>query len=428
MKITVVALGSRGDVQPFVALALALRERGHTARIAAAADYAPLVETYGIAFAPLVGHIRDLINPDAMGAMHGAGGAALALRFFRDVPPLIARLVADVQRAARDADLLLVSALGQWPGMHVAEQHSIPLAVAQFHPAQPTAEHPQMFFPAAPPWLPGAGHYHRTTYRLYNEAHWLLLAPALNRARQQVLGLPSQRNALARSWRWNPPTIYGYSVIVAAPPPDALPAPITGYWTLPDEPWQPPDMLAAFLAAGPPPLAVSFGSMMFGQREGARLTSLLAAAAERAGVRLVLGRGWGDLGAGQLPPHVLAIDSAPHQALFRHVRGVLHHGGAGVAAAALGAGIPALTVPFLGDQSFWGDRVAALGAGLPPLPFRDLSLAPLAAAMARLCDDTALHRRARAVAALLALEHGADRAADLLTSAKFATVCDGSHG
>lgn len=418
MQITLLALGSRGDVQPFVALGRVLRERGHSVRLAAVADYAPLAAAEALPFAPLVGEVGAYIDADAMGAMHRAGRAALVRRFFRDVPPLLTKLCADVQRASAGSDLLVASSLAQWAVGHLDAQARLPLAIAHFHPVYPTASTPQPFFPAAPRWLPLAGRYHRLTYRLFDLAHWLGFGAGFNRARRELLGLPALGPlSLVRRFRaWHPPTLYGYSRVLAPPPFDA-PAdlPITGPWVLPAPTmWHPSAALAAFLEAGPPPIAISFGSVMFGQQEGERLTAMLLAAAERADMRLIIGRGWGDLGNLPATRRVLVVDSLPHEWLFARVRGVVHHGGAGVTVAALRANSPALVVPVLGDQSFWGEQVAAHGAGPAPVPFRQLTVETLVQSFGQLRDDDGLHRRAAALGAVIRAERGAETAADYL--------------
>ncbi|ODT99603.1 MAG: hypothetical protein ABS81_25450 [Pseudonocardia sp. SCN 72-86] len=139
---------------------------------------------------------------------------------------------------------------------------------------------------------------------------------------------------------------------------------VTGYWTAPDDPtYEPPAALAAFLAAGPPPVYVGFGSMP--DRDARSLAESALTAARRAGGRVVLLSGWSGLAAAG-DPDVLVVDDVSHRWLFPRVAAVVHHGGAGTTAAGLRAGRPTVVVPFFSDQFFWGRRIAALGAG--PLP------------------------------------------------------------
>jgi sterol 3beta-glucosyltransferase len=136
----------------------------------------------------------------------------------------------------------------------------------------------------------------------------------------------------------------------------------------------PPADLVDFLAAGPPPVFVGFGSMASGQ--DGWLSETVAGALRRSGGRAIVQAGWAGLeGAG---PDVLAVGDVPHAWLFPRTAAVVHHGGAGTAGAAFLAGVPSVAVPVFADQPLWGERIRALGAGPPPLPFAALTAEALA--------------------------------------------------
>src|SRR4051812_32310837 len=141
MRMTILALGSRGDVQPFVALAMALQTRGHAINIAAPADYAALVKDHGLPFHVLGGLIREQMNMSRVAAM--LDGAGNPLRFAADllpqVMPLVGRLVDDAFGASHAADAIVVSTLGAYPGLSVAEKRGVPLLLAHFHPLAQTS-------------------------------------------------------------------------------------------------------------------------------------------------------------------------------------------------------------------------------------------------------------------------------------------------
>ncbi len=427
MQIAILALGSRGDVQPFIALGLALRRAGHAVRLVGLADYAELAAGYSLPYTTVVGAAAELMDRELVVAALDAAGSSLPLgfarRFLAQIAPLVAQLCAECQRACSDADALVVSALGLYPGLFIAEQLGLPIAVAHFHPHGPSGALPDVSFAPPPPWLPmPMGRlYNRATHQLAAHGLWQLLRGPLNRARADALGLrPLSAPALwARVRAFDPPALYAYSAAVA-PPPQDWPARrvVTGYWTLPAPAgWAPPAPLAHFLAAGPPPVYIGFGSVLAG-RDPHAITALLVEALARAGVRGLIYRGaWGDLAGAELPGHVLAIDATPHDWLFSRVAAVVTHGGAGTTAAALRAGAPVVSVPFYGDQRFWAGRVAALGAGPPPIPRRELEPGRLAAAIRLAVADQAMRARAAALAATLAAEDGAALAAELLATA-----------
>jgi sterol 3beta-glucosyltransferase len=141
-------------------------------------------------------------------------------------------------------------------------------------------------------------------------------------------------------------------------------------------------------------------------RDPQALNRLIVGAVARAGCRAVLLGGWGELGGGALPPAVYPLDAAPHGWLFTRMAAVVHHGGAGTTAAGLRAGVPAVVVPHLGDQNFWGRRVAALGVGPEPIPKGRLTPDRLARAIRRAAHDPAMRERSTALGARIRAEDG----------------------
>ena len=418
--ITILALGSRGDVQPFVALGMALQARGYAVRLAAAADYRALADEAGVPFAPVGGFIRELMDFElvyqALDASRHALPIGFARRFLQHVGPLVRQIVADCWAAAQGCDALVVSSLGVFPGAGVAERLGVPLIPAHMHPFSATREWPDVSFPALPGWLPLRGAYNRLTHALAAQGMWQLLRGALNRARREVLGLPALGPlALARRAAADAPalTLNAYSALLAPRPADwDARQRVTGYWALPaPAEYQPPPALAEFLAAGPPPAYVGFGSLLLG-RDPAGVTRTLVDAL--GGRRAVLFRGWGDVDDSALPATVFATDAVPHGWLFPRVAAVVTHGGAGTVAAALRAGVPPVVVPFFGDQRFWGAQVQRLSVGPPPIPRAALAAPKLARAIEQACSDAPMRRRAAALGAQLRAEDGASVAAALI--------------
>lgn len=423
MQITILALGSRGDVQPFVALGVALEQRGYRVRVAAATDYQALIEDAGLAFAPVVGRIRDVMDFDlvyqALDVANQALPLGFARRFMEHITPLVQRIVTDCLAASHGADALVVSSLGVYPGASIAERLGVPLIPAHMHPFSATRLYPDVSFTALPAWLPSgtSALYNVLTHALSAHGLWQLLRQALNRARQDILRLPPlspwalwQRVCVAP-----PLTLYGYSARVAPRPADWNERQqITGYWFLERvAAWQPPAALAAFLAAGPPPVYVGFGSLLAG-RDPDAVTASIVAALDRSGQRGILFRGWGDLGNIDLPAHMYATEAVPHDWLFPRVAAVVTHGGAGTTAAALLAGVPPVVVPFFGDQRFWAMQIARLGVGPTPLPRAALTSARLAQAITAATNDPAMAERARLLGQAIAAENGAQHTAQLL--------------
>jgi UDP:flavonoid glycosyltransferase YjiC (YdhE family) len=208
--------------------------------------------------------------------------------------------------------------------------------------------------------------------------------------------------------------LYPYSPAVLPTPADWDASSVaTGYWFLPrDGDWQPDPALVDFLASGPPPVYVGFGSMP--SEDAAAKTQVVLDALAQAGQRGVVATGWGGLTLANAPRDVFALDAAPHDWLFPRMAAVVHHGGAGTTAAGLAAGAPTVICPFFGDQPFWGRRVAALGVGPAPIPQKKLTAARLAAALRTVAEDAAMRMRAQTLGEAIRSEDGVGRAVALL--------------
>ena len=235
--------------------------------------------------------------------------------------------------------------------------------------------------------------------------------------RRDVLDLPPLPWSLYATLDISPePILYGYSRHVVPIPPDWGPwLHVTGYWFGARDPaYQPPAELAAFLAAGPPPVYIGFGSMV--DMETAAVTRVVLEALQITGQRGVVSGGWSDLGAGSLPESVLRVGAVPHDWLFPRMAAVVHHGGAGTTAAGLRAGVPSVLVPFFADQPFWGRRVAVLGVGPKPIPRKQLTAERLAAAIREATGDTVMRQRAVDLGARIRSEDGVAAAVEVIES------------
>ena len=212
------------------------------------------------------------------------------------------------------------------------------------------------------------------------------------------------------------PILYGYSEAVVPRPADWDETSIvTGYWFL-DAPanWQPDPALVKFLQAGPPPVYIGFGSMFM--NGGARKTDIVLKALKLAGQRGVLATGWGGLIADNAPEGIFVLDAVPHDWLFPQMAAIVHHGGAGTTGASLRVGKPTVICPFVGDQPFWGRRVAALGVGPAPIPQSRLTAERLADAIKQAVTDTDMRRNAATLGEAIRAEDGIGRAVEYIAN------------
>lgn len=415
MQITIIAGGSRGDVQPYVALGKGLKESGHTVRILAPQDYQDLIIAYGLDFFDMGGGVKTMAQSQIQDiveqgnilkilAVTGKGAQQLALQ------SAINGLV-----ACQGSDLILAGFAGLANGLALAEKLNIPFLSAHLMPFTPTNEFPSVLTPQLPQtrltkWANGWSH------QLAQQMMWQMLRSADNKARTQVLQMAPAPfwGPFASLQRESRPIIYGYSPQVIPPPadwPDYIQ--VTGYWFLePPAGWEPPGDLVQFLQVGPPPVYVGFGSML--SRKPEETADLVLAALAKTGQRAVLSAGWGGLKKENLPETVFMVGSIPHIWLFPQMAAVVHHGGAGTTGAGLHAGIPSIITPFFGDQPFWGRRVYELGVGPKPIPRQRLTVKSLAEAIRAAVSDPALRENAAHLGKLIRAEDGIARAVAII--------------
>ena len=392
MRVLIVTLGSRGDVQPYIALGQGLQAAGHQVKIATHCNFRVFVESHGLAFAPIEADMQVLMNTDGGRRMWLAGGntALYAQRFFRTVKPLTRLIAQNCLDACREVDIVLGSMLGYWVVYGAAEKLGLPLHAAYLQPMHPTGLYPNAMFKPLAPSVKNRDRYNLFSYEAFNRVLWLLAASMYNDARKHVLGLPPLKYQDLFGdliHRGGPQVLYGYSSHVLPEDP-VWPERIrvTGFWYLdPPGHWQPPAHLVKFLEGGPPPVYVGFGSMSSCRPQ--ETADTVVEALQMAGVRGVLLSGWAGLQPSKLPSSVIQIDEAPHSWLFPQVSAVVHHSGVGTLAAALRAGAPQVPVPFSADQPFWAHTLTELGVAASPIPHKRLTAKKLAAAITQVTSE-----------------------------------------
>jgi sterol 3beta-glucosyltransferase len=400
MRVVILTFGTRGDVQPYVALGLGLKAAGHDATIATIEEFESLVTDYGLAHATLRG--------DFLKAAQASQGRAISLSLIRQWIAMARDTLLDEWTTARSAELFIYNpaALG---GYHIAEKLGVPAFAAFPTPLySPTREFPSPFVPLA-----SLGPFNRLSHQLLIKTGPALYGRPIREWRRDELGLPPARGETVLRGR-PVPMLYAYSPAVVPRPADwdesVL---VTGYWFLDLPPgWQPDPALVDFMRAGPPPVYVGFGSMFM--EAGPEKTEIVLQALKRAGQRGVLATGWGGLTKADTSNDIFVLDAAPHAWLLPQVAAVVHHGGAGTTGAALRAGKPNIICPLVGDQTFWGMRVAALGAGPTPVSKSKMTVEWLADAIQRAVTDTAMRQRAASLGETIRAEDGVGRAVEYI--------------
>lgn len=416
MHVTIVPIGSRGDVQPGLALALGLRKAGCQVRVATHGLFAAEITKYALEFRDVGGDPLQILN-DFMPALNSANPLRSIPALLAVFGELIKQSMAGTMAACQDTDVIVTSMPALFATADVAARRGVPLVTASLHPTTNTryASHPLLF---ELPWLPPPLRelYNQLTHVVGQRLVWEIARKAVNEFRQHTLGLPPLADPPLRAvHEQRLPLLYGFSQALVPRPADWEPHNhVTGFWTLPDEAisaYSPPPALAAFLESGPPPVFIGFSSMTLG---AAAALDLAVEAVRRTGQRAVLATGWAGYRRQELPPQICVVDSVPHDWIFARVRAAILHGGVGSIAAALRAGIPLAVVTFSVEQLFWARRVEQVGASPPALARRGLTVDKLERTLGELLAQPRLRERAQAISQELAREDGVARSVDII--------------
>lgn len=415
------AAGTRGDVQPFLALAVGLAGAGIPVVMAAAPRFRALVAARGIGFTHLEGNPSDLMA-GASGSMAASlsGGALKGIRstarFLRTAQPEFRRMLESAAAACRPASAILAGLSSTW-GLSIAESLGVPCVLTMLQPFGRTHAFPSALLPVRGSL--GAG-YNALSYRVIEQAMWRPWRRATNDWREHTLGLSS----LPAGGPWKAlyasgfHCLYGFSPSIVPAPRDWPSAhAVTGYWFLDEPPgWAPRPALERFLSSGEPPLYIGFGSMGIGF--GRDAFAVIDGALRLSGLRAVVQTG-GEAAPflpAQDSPRTCFIEDVSHAWLFPRVSAVMHHGGAGTTAEGLRAGVPSIIFPRAVDQFFWAHNVARLGAGTRPVRRGDFNPRTLAGLFRRAATERGMRERAQEIGRQVRAENGVARAVEELAS------------
>ncbi|KZF22019.1 glycosyltransferase family 1 protein [Xylona heveae TC161] len=445
LNVVIHVVGSRGDVQPFVALGQVLKNTyGHRVRLATHPNFREFVQENGLEFFSIGGDPAELMafmvkNPGLMPGFETLRNGDVGKRrramydIFRGCWRSCIEAGDGTGIEASDSNLddfasfdsgVSLSADAQRPfvadaiianppsfaHIHCAEKLGVPLHMMFTMPYSPTQAFPH---PLANIQSSNAdpNMTNFISYALVDMLTFQGLGDLINRFREKTLGLEPV------SLMWAPgllsrlriPFTYCWSPALIPKPADwGSNIAISGFYFLSlASNYTPDEELVAFLQAGPPPVYIGFGSIVVDDPNG--MTKLIFDAVKKTGQRALVSKGWGGIGGNELdiPDGVFMLGNCPHDWLFKHVSCVVHHGGAGTTAAGIALGKPTVIVPFFGDQPFWGAMVAKAGAGPAPIPHKQLTTDTLAAAIQEALQPSALER-AKELGELIRSEKGCD--------------------
>jgi sterol 3beta-glucosyltransferase len=423
--ITILTTGTRGDVQPYLALGNELKKTGYRVRVAAFENYEALVKEQGLEYFPVKGDVTAAASSvDGQEAMKADNPLKFILSFSK-LKKLVNDLQSDFYEACIDSEAIIYHP-GAPIGYFAAQRLKIPSILATPFPMAPTRERPSLIFYNSPHL---GGTVNLLTHKVLEQVMWFASGSAIKQFWRSKFketppdfGCPFLRQTSAQQ-----PTIISCSNHIF-PKPGDWPEHVnnTGYWFLGDAGDLPSDELVNFLGQGEAPVYVGFGSI--GDPTRAAITTKLVAEALRlSGRRGILQTGWGGLSKNvSSNPDVLIVESAPHAWLFPRVAAVVHHGGAGTTHTGLFAGVPNVVVPSGNDQIAWGKRVSELGVGPEPIPSSRLSSRRLAEAI-RYASRGDVQLNAKRLGLLIQSEDGVKTATMIIGSCIHANELSLTH-
>ncbi|RAL01275.1 putative sterol glucosyltransferase [Aspergillus ibericus CBS 121593] len=412
LNIVIQIVGSRGDVQPFIALGNELQKYGHRVRLATHNVFADFVTQSGLEFYPIGGDPAELMafmvkNPGLIPQME-----ALRAGEVQKKRAMVAEMLQGCWKSCIEDDPVtrtpfvadaIIANPPSFAHIHCAQALSIPVHLMFTMPWTSTKAFPH---PLAN--LSSSDMNQKTANRVsYGVVEWLTwqgLGDVINRWRASIDLEPvsaTEGPMLAETLKV--PFTYCWSPALVPRPQDwPTNIDICGFFFREPPAYKPPPELLDFLDSGPAPIYIGFGSIVI--EDPQKVTEIILEAVSRTGVRAIISRGWSKLGG--TPGHnIYYIDDCPHEWLFQHVAAVVHHGGAGTTACGLANGRPTTIVPFFGDQPFWGNMLARAGAGPKPIPYASLNAQVLADAIL-FCLRPAVARSAQDIALKMQDESG----------------------
>jgi len=415
MNITITSHGTRGDVQPYLTLAVGLQQAGHRVTLVTSYNYNNWIESYGVRTHPTQFSVQEWMKKPEIQAILGGRNflkqMQLFMGFMKEEGP---KAMDEVWASIQGADFVIQSP-ASGGAIEASQTLGLPVAMAYPGPFAPTREYPSVFI-GRPRFSLGGG-YNRMTHALMHSMLWGSMSGLMAKALSKKLNQPAMRSFAQQAEYMRQkgvPELNGFSEHVLPRPADwDENQHITGYWFLetPSD-WQPDPALLQFLESGPPPVYVGFGSMAVGDPE--EKTRLILKALEMSGQRAVVLTGWGGLTRQTAPPNIFFVDDVPHGWLFSRTSALVHHGGAGTTGEGVRAGVPNIITPLGADQFFWAERMVKLGTGPKAPAFKDLTAESLAQAIQTAVQDQAMRARAAALGEKIRAEDGVARAVEII--------------
>jgi sterol 3beta-glucosyltransferase len=385
MKIAITTVGTRGDLQPYIALGLGLQDAGHEVLLISAKNEEAFVRNFGLDFFALNVDIQQLMDGEEVQAMSKGNSPfkfiVSHLKGSKKLKQLMVATQSEIWKGCENADLIIFHP-GMPLGFFAAKEKGKISVMANPFPVISTKDYPSILFYTSPRL---GKIFNKLTHFIFEKVFWSLTKSAIVEFWNNVVQtkMDFTVSPIRQQINSGMPVLNGYSELLFHQPNDwSENIHTTGSWFIEKEPnFTPSTDLVHFIDNGEPPIYIGFGSMKDINTFGKTL-EIIIKALEITKQRAVVGLGWSNANyKGILPFNIHLVESVPHTWLFPKMKMLIHHGGAGTTATGLTAGKPTIIIPHNADQPAWGKRVFELGVGSKPIPKAKLTADNLAAAI-----------------------------------------------
>ncbi|SCW03056.1 LAFE_0G01970g1_1 [Lachancea fermentati] len=409
-------IGSRGDVQPYIALGKGLVKEGHTVTIITHEEFKDWIKSHGLMFKKIAGNPAELMS---LMVQHGSMNVGLLREASTHFRGWIQQLLETSWQACQNLDILIESPSAM-AGIHIAEALGIPYVRAFTMPWTRTRAYPHAFIV---PDQKRGGNYNYLTHVLFENIFWKGVSGQVNKWRVETLGLEKTNLDLLQQNKV--PFLYNISPTIFPPSVDFSEwVKVTGYWFLDEKStYAPPAALIEFITKArrlnKKLVYIGFGSIVVNDPK--EMTKAVVDAVVNADVFCILNKGWSERLGGddaksieiELPECVYNSGSVPHDWLFPQIDAAVHHGGSGTTGATLRAGLPTIIKPFFGDQFFYAGRVEDIGAGIS---LKKLNSETLSRALKEITTNSRIINKAHQIKEAIAKENGIEVAISCIYS------------
>ena len=424
MRITLITSGSRGDVEPYVALAEGLRDSGHIVTIATEARYETFILERRLKFFSIPGDTIAAINsPEGHKALNKKNNTESFFNHLTNASaPMATEIILHCLEACKNAEHIICTHFSLHTGYFLSQQLGIPFSMASVNPmvSCETSEFHNMMFPLGPSWLPGFADrtYNSFSHKTVRELWWKSYRNIYTGAWKSACNITLPASDPLKTVK-QPLSLFGYSPSVLKKPKDwSNNHHVCGYWLLKaDDNWTVPTELEKFINEGTQPIYIGFGSMNNSMLKNGEVENLILDTVARTKQRAVILKQGLNFEAGQIADNIFATGPVPFKYLFQKMKLLVHHGGAGTTALGLEAGIPSVLTPLIVDQRFWAWRAEKIGVAPAPLHWHGVTSAKLASAINNWVDNNAAKKRSEELGEKLQRENGVETAVRIFNEA-----------